>query len=216
MISRRRFVKNAAIIGAGITAFPFVFIRKSNAAWARKTAIHPNVDNLRVVGITDPGMTNGLEPKASWFRQNELVKQKAVWENIDRLACTLTKSGDPVKAWETIFVRPPRKPWSETVVAIKTNNIGVQHTRSAVMSKICHTLVDIIGVKPGNIHIYDACHGSDMRKDTPFADLPDGCRIEDRWGGSNTYTKIARPWKGGEDKSECLKYLVDGKRGHPH
>ena len=209
MISRRRFVKNTAIMGAGITAFPFVFIRKSNAAWERKTVIHPNVDNLRVVGITDPGMTKGIDPKASWRRQNELVKQKAVWENIDRLACTLTKSGDPVKAWETIFIRPPRKPWSETVVAIKTNNIGVQHTRSAVMSKLCHTLT-LIGVKPGNIHIYDACHGGDMRKDTPFADLPDGCRIEGRWGGSNTYTKIPRPWKGGEDKSECVKYLVNG------
>jgi len=82
----------------------------------KKTVIHPNVDNLRVVGITDPGMTKGVEPKAPWSRQDELVKQKVVWENIDRLACTLTKSGDPVKAWETIFVRPlvspgPRRLW---------------------------------------------------------------------------------------------------------
>ena len=83
IISRRRFVKHAAIIGAGITAFPLVFIRRSRAAWARKTVIHPNVDNLRVVGITDPGMTKGVEPKASWSRQDELVKQKAVWENIE-------------------------------------------------------------------------------------------------------------------------------------
>ena len=210
MLSRRRFVKQAAIIGAGVTAFPFVFIRRSGAALARKTVIHPNVDNLRVAGITDPGMTKGDEPTASWARQNELVKQKVVWENIDRLACTLAKSGDPGKAWRTIFVRPPRKPWSETVVAIKTNNIGVQHTRSAVMSKICHTLTDTIGVKPGNIHIYDACHGSGMKQDTPFAGLLDGCRIEDRWGGSNAYTKIPSPWRGGEDKSECLKYLVNG------
>ena len=83
MISRRRFVKHAAVIGAGITAFPLVFIRRSRAAWARKTVIHPNVDNLRVVGITDPGMTKEVEPKASWSRQDELVKQKAVWENIE-------------------------------------------------------------------------------------------------------------------------------------
>ena len=207
MISRRRFVKHAAIIGAGITAFPFVFIRRSHAAWARKTVIHPNVDNLRVVGITDPGMTKGVDPKASWSRQDELVKQEVVWENIDRLACTLTKTGDPAKAWKTIFVRPPRKPWSETVVAVKTNHLGSQHTRSAVMSKICHALTDIIGVKPGNIHIYDASHGSNIRKNTPFAGLPDGCRIEDRWGGSNTYTKIPTPWWG---MSGCLKYLVNG------
>lgn len=210
MISRRRFVKNAAIIGAGVSAFPVVFIRRSHAAWARKTVVHPNVDNLRVVGITDPGMAKAVEPSPSWSRQDELVNQKVVWENIDRLACTLSKTGDPGEAWRAIFVRPPRKPWSETVVAIKTNNIGRQHTRSAVMSKICHTLTDTIGVKSSNIHIYDASHGSGMRQATPFAGLPEGCRIEDTWGGSTAYTKIPRPWKRGEDKSECLKYLVNG------
>ena len=30
--------------------------------------------DLRVVGITHPGMTKEVEPKASWFRQDELVK----------------------------------------------------------------------------------------------------------------------------------------------
>jgi hypothetical protein len=210
MISRRRFVKDTAIVGAGITAFPFIFVRRSQAAWAKKTVIHPNVDDMRVVGITDPGMTKASEPSASWSRQNELVNQKAVWENIDRLACTLTKTRDPGQAWRTIFVRPLHKPWSETIVAIKTNNIGVQHTRSAVMAGVCHALTDIIGVKPTNIHIYDACHGSDMSRETPFAGLPEGCRIEDKWGGSNTYAKIPKPWRGGEDRSECLKHLVNG------
>ena len=81
MISRRRFVKHTATLSAGITAFPLVFIQRSRAAWTRKTVIHRNVDNLRVVGFADPGMTRGVEPKASWFRQDELVKQKAVCEN---------------------------------------------------------------------------------------------------------------------------------------
>jgi len=211
MITRRRFVKDAALIGAGVTAFPFVFVRRSRAAWSKKTRIHPHIDNLRVVGITDAAMTKTQEPSAaSWSRQNTLVNPKQVSENMDRLACTLTKTRDPGEAWRTIFVRPPRKSWSETVVAIKTNNIGVQHTRSAVMSKVCHALTDVIGVKPGNIHIYDACHGSDLRTDTPFAGLPEGCRIENRWGGSNTYTTVSGPWRGGEDRSECLKHLVEG------
>ncbi|MDQ1336500.1 MAG: hypothetical protein QG552_3450 [Thermodesulfobacteriota bacterium] len=210
MISRRRFVKDTAIVGAGITAFPFVFVRPSQAAWAKKTIVHPNVDNLRVVGITDPGMTSDLEPSASWPRQNELINSKAVWENLDRLACTLAKTGDPGQAWRTIFVRPPQKSWSETVVAIKTNHIGVQHTRSAVMARVCHALTDVIGVKATNIHIYDACHGRNMSRDTPFSGLPEGCRIEDQWGASNAYTQVSKPWRGGEDKSECLKYLVNG------
>lgn len=211
MISRRKFIKNTVIVGAGMTAFPFVFVRRLAASWQEKTVIHPNVDNLRVVGITDPRMTKGLEPSArSWSRQNELVNQKLVWENMDRLVCSLTQTRDAGQAWRTLFVSPPGKPWSDTVVAIKTNHIGIQHTRNAVMSGVCRALTEIVGVKPHNIHIYDACHGGDMRRDTPFTDLPEGCRIEDRWGGSTTYAKISRPWRGGEDKAECLKYLVDG------
>jgi hypothetical protein len=36
-ISRRRFIKEAMISGAAITAAPTVFVRKAPAAWARKT-----------------------------------------------------------------------------------------------------------------------------------------------------------------------------------
>jgi hypothetical protein len=107
-------------------------------------------------------------------------------------------------------VKPPHKSWSDTVIAIKTNNISLQHTRSAVMAKICHTLTDSIGVKPSHIHIYDACHGSSISRNTPFEGLPNGCLIENTWGGSNTSTEVPAPWKNGDRKSECLKYLVNG------
>lgn len=168
------------------------------------------MDNLRVVGITDPSMTRAVEPASSWATQEELVIQKAVWENIDKLACGLTEMGNPSKAWQTIFLKPPGKSWSDTVVAIKTNHISRQHTRSAVMAKICSTLTEVMGVKPANIHIYDACHGRSISKKTPFSGLPDGCRIENTWGGSSTYTSIPKPWKGGIEKSECLEHLVRG------
>jgi hypothetical protein len=155
-------------------------------------------------------MTSSIEPSASWALQNKLVNSEAVWENMDKLACSLADVREPKEAWEAIFVKPPRKSWSDTVVAIKTNHISQQHTRSAVMAKICHTLTDTMGVKPGNIHIYDADDGGRMERDTPFAGLPEGCRIEGSWGGINTTTRVHAPWKDSGGESECLKHLVDG------
>ena len=109
----------------------------------------------------------------SWSRQDELVVGDVVWENMDKLASALVQTRNPEEAWRTIFIKPPRKSWSDTVVAIKTNNISQQHTRSAVMTKICHVLHNTLGVKPSNIHIYDACHGRNMLRDTPFEGLPE-------------------------------------------
>jgi len=147
-------------------------------------------------------------PGISWARQEELVNEKAVWENMDRLACGLVSSDKPGEAWKSIFVKPPRKPWSEAIFAIKTNHINQQHTRSAVISKVCRVAVDVLGAKPGNIHIYDACHGSSIKRETPFKNIPDGTRIENTWGGSNTPTVVPEPWDGGE--ANCLEHLVKG------
>lgn len=210
-ISRRRFLKKTIFMGAAITAFPAVIVGKGRqASYVGKTVVHPNVNNLRVVGITDNAMTKEYVPVSSWGRQDELVVSKVVWENIDRLACSLAETGNPGEAWRSIFIKPPRKSWSETVVAIKTNNISRQHTRSAVMAKICHTLSHILGVKPSNISIYDARHGATIKKNTPFFGLPKGCRIENKWGGSTALTAVPGPWKDGKGRSKCLKHLVDG------
>jgi hypothetical protein len=208
-LSRRNFLKSAALMGTAVSACPMILVPKARASWARKTVLHPNVDNLRVVGLTDPAMTKSIETGISWARQEELVNYKPVWENMDRLACALTEERNAEDAWRTIFVKPPRKAWSDTVVAIKTNHISQQHTRSAVMAKVCRALSDHCGVKPGNIHIYDACHGSEMAQETPFQMLPEGTRIEGRWGGSSARTTVSQPW--GDNKSaKCLEHLVNG------
>jgi hypothetical protein len=60
-ISRRRFIKTVVGTGAVITAFPQILLRKAQAAWSRGTVVHPNVDNLRVVGITDNKMTKSQD-----------------------------------------------------------------------------------------------------------------------------------------------------------
>lgn len=209
-ISRRSFMKKAAIAGAALAAGPTLFIPKSQAYWARKTAIHPAVDNLRVVGITDASMTKSIETNCSWARQEELVVAPRVWESMDRLACGLAETKNIEQAWKTIFIKPPRKPWSEAVIAIKTNQIAQQHTRSAVMSKVCHVLTGMLGVTASNIYIYDACHGGDIGAKAPFQGLPDGTIIANRWGGSNTATLVPRPWQDGQSESKCLEHLVKG------
>ena len=164
-INRRQFMKKTVIMGAAATAFPTIIAKKSRAKSIDKLVVHPDVDNLRVVGITDSNMTIDNAAVSSWGHQEKLVAKEVVWENVDRLACSLVETEDPGNAWRSIFVKPPGKSWTDTVVAIKTNNISRQHTRSAVMAKICHALTDILAVKPSNIHIYDACHGGSISKD---------------------------------------------------
>lgn len=207
-ISRRSFIKKTVATGVGISAFPMIFIPKARAHWAPKTIIHPNVNSLRVVGVTDSRMTlRAKNIPQGWTGQEKLVNKKAVLENIDKMACGLVDTRNPEEAWRAIFVKPPLKSWSDTVVAIKTNCIGHQHTRSAVMAKICHVLTDILGVKPYNIHIYDGQHGYSM-VGTPFQGLPQGTRLERDWGGFTMSTSVPPPWRG--NSSICIEHLVSG------
>lgn len=208
-ISRRNFLKKT-LLAASITSVPFFLKGQSAASWAKGTPVHPHIDNRRVVGIMDSKMTRDLQPISSWSLQEKLVLKEVVWENLDKLACALTNTDNPQKAWSTIFIKPPRKSWSETVIAIKTNNIALQHTRSAVISKVCHSLVQICQAKPGNIHIYDGIHGGSMAQNTPFADLPPGVKIENDWGGLAALTSVPEPWPRSSRKVKCLQYLVEG------
>lgn len=207
-ISRRTFIRTTVAAGIGITAFPMIFIPKATARWAPGTTIHPNIDPLRVVGITDEAMTRRTEyiPQ-TWAEQDKLVNARAVQDNLDKLACGLVDTRKTEEAWRAIFIKPPAKSWSDTIVAIKTNCLGVQHTRSAVMAGICHALTDIIGVRAYNIHIYDASHGHTMDA-TPFEGLPEGVKLEGEWGGSRTATAVPPPWTGG--RSDCVGGLVSG------
>ncbi len=209
-ISRRQFIQKTVLAGAVLAAAPTILVPSARAAWERKSIVHPNVNNLRVVGITDPKMTRGIQAVSSWSLQEKMVVKDAVGENMDRLACGLTETGNPEDAWRAIFIRPPRKSWSDTVVAIKTNNISLQHTRSAVMSKVCRVFTGLLGVRGANIHIYDAVHGGSMKQNTPFAGLPEGVKIEDKWGGLGAEVSVPPPWGDGRRTTRCLRHLADG------
>lgn len=212
IFSRRRFLQGAIGVGAAVGAHSvlgrLVLGAASQPATAPRNVVHPNIDDLRVVGLADPRMTTAQEVRSNWAKQEQLVNSKAVGENIHRLACTLSQEKDEAKAWKAIFVKPPKKSWQETVVAIKTNNIAQQHTHSALMKTVCQALTDVLGVKPGNIHIYDACHGGDMTRKTPFRELPEGVRVEGKWGGSKVNVPVGKPYTG--KQSACVKPLTDG------
>jgi hypothetical protein len=207
-VSRRDFIKKTVVTGAGVTAFPMIFIPKAKAHWAPQTRVHPNVDNLRVVGITDPKMTNRVEKvPRSWIEQEKLVNDLVVGENMDKLACGLVDNRSPEEAWKAIFIKPPLKSWLDTVIAIKTNCLGRQHTHSAIMARLCHVLTDILGADPYNIHIYDAHHGGRMAG-TPFKGLPEGVDLAGDWDRITAITSVPPPWQG--KRSKCMGPLVFG------
>ncbi len=210
-VSRRSFLKTSIAGAAVFGVAPHLFLPKSAAGLREGTGSHPNVDGLRVAGVHDPGMTREVVPVCPWTHQEKLVVGRAVEENMDRMAMALTGENRIRDAWKAILLKPPGKAWSDVVVAIKTNNIARQHTRSAVMAKVCRVLVEELNVRPGRVCIYDGKHGADLAEKTPFAGLPEGCRIVGQWGGLNTPVPIPSPWRGGGKKADCLTNLASGE-----
>ncbi len=210
-VSRRGFLKHSVAGAAVFGVAPHLFLPKSAAGLHEGTGTHPNIDGRRVVGVHDPGMTREVVPVCPWTHQEKLVDSRAVMENMDRMAMALSGEKQIRDAWRAIFLKPPGKAWSDVVVAIKTNNIARQHTRGAVMAKMCRVLVEEMNIKANHIRIYDGKHGADLAEKTPFAGLPEGIRIVGKWGGIQTPVPVPSPWKGGDKKTDCLANLATGE-----
>ncbi len=210
-VSRRWFVGSTAA-GALSLGVPYLTQAAGRTVdYAKGTSVHPNIDERRVVGVHDQGMTEGDQGRLSWEQQEKRVNWATVHENMDRMACALAGEKEPERAWEAIFLVPPQKSASQTTVAIKSNHQGVQRARSAVVSKLCHVLTDIVGVSGPNIVIYDACHGSGMAKNTAFRKLPEGVNLANRWGGFSRKVRIPSPYMDGSRRRKCLGPLARGK-----
>jgi hypothetical protein len=65
-------------------------------------------------------------------------------------------------------------------------------------------------VSPQNVTIYDAKHGGNMSRSTPFKGLPDGVRVADKWGGFSAKTTVPAPYLDGNAERSCLEHLVNG------
>lgn len=208
-LSRRGFLKTTAVGALAFSAAPMFLSTRTAAAYEPGGKIHPNIDPLRVVGVQDSAMTTGQSVDTAWSVRDPLVAADVVSENMDRMAMKLTGDKRAADAWKAVFIKPAGKEWGDVVVAIKTNQIAQQHTRSAVMAKVCNVLVDEIGVKPGNIHVYDAKHGGSMPRN-PWTGLPEGIRLESQWGGIDTSVPVPGPWRDGSGSSECNGHLARG------
>ncbi|MHC4592078.1 MAG: hypothetical protein ACYS8L_05210 [Planctomycetota bacterium] len=221
---RRRFLKAAA--GAlAVSAVPTIVIPRRVEAYQPGGKIHPNIGPLRVVGLTDARMTAAPRLTAPWQETDPLVASDAVRENMDKLAMALAEEGNAADAWKKIFVKPAGRSWPDVVVGIKTNQTGYMRSSVPVMSKVCHVLTDIVGVRAPNIHIYDACTGGDggwgsagvsnsIRLENRYADLPEGVHLADRWGGVMSYrTAVPEPYMDGEQRLGCLAHLVANRVG---
>ena len=207
-ISRRDFLKGVAA-GAAVASFaPMVLIPKGIEAYEGGSSLHPHINPLRVVGIHDPKMTVGAEKVSTWKQQERMLNAEVIANNMDKLASALAGERNLTDAWKKIFIKPPKKSWSDAVIAIKKNFIASQRSRSAVLQKVCRVLTDNLGVKGSNIYVYDACHGAAMSKWQPACELPAGINIAGQWGSYNTKTIVPEPWKDGKGEARCLDHLV--------
>ena len=210
-ISRRDFLRSAAVGAAVFGVAPAVLIPRRIEAFEGGASVHPNIDCLRVVGIHDAAMTKDVLEKSTWVQQEKLLNSEAVANNLDKLASALADEKRSADAWKKIFIKPAAKSWSDTVVAIKVNFIAQQRTRSAVLQKICRVLVDDVGVKATNIFVYDGCHGAAMAQWKPANEPPAGVNLANQWGSYNIKTAVPAPWKDGKNQARCLNHLADGK-----
>ena len=118
-ITRRRFLKGSLAGAAAFGMAPTLFLPRFAPSLEGWEDPHPNVNGLKVVGVHDPEMTTEILAVTPWRKQQELVAAEVVEANIDRMACALTGEAKAKDAWKAIFVKPPKKGWSDTVVAIK-------------------------------------------------------------------------------------------------
>lgn len=207
-VSRRGFLKSTVIGAAALGLGPTILIPRRLEAYALGEPTHPNISPLRVVGLHDPKMTTDVLEASTWQQQEQLLQADVVAENLDRMACALAQEKNVTDAWKAIFLKPAKKSWSDTVVAVKVNCIAKQRTRSAVLYKVIRTLTDVAGVKGENIFVYDACHGNSMSKWDVAQNLPNGAQAVAKWGGSGESAAVGKPWKDGSQKANCLGQLV--------
>jgi hypothetical protein len=219
-MSRRWFLRATAAGALALGAAPAIITAPRAEAYQPGGRIHPNIDPLRVVGLTDARMTTAPKLTAPWQQTDPLVASDAVRENMDKLAMALAEERNVADAWKKIFVKPAGKSWADVVVAIKANQVGYMRSSAPVMNKVCHVLTDIIGVRAPNIHIYDACTGGDggwgsegisnsIRLENRYSDLPAGVHLADRWGGFASYrATVPEPYMDGKQRRGCLAHLV--------
>jgi len=210
--SRREFITKAALgTGGIIVATSPVFSKDDpvNHVYVPRMPVNPDIDNLRVVCGTNPGMVK--KDPSSWDMagQNDPVDAMQVEKTLDAMAVSLSKKTDAPEAWKTIFRKPENKTWAQVKAAIKVNCIGKNHPRLAVVNKLCVELKRL-GVMNQNLYIYDGTHDAAAFY-LPYVKngLPAGIIVSEKNKEMNGTIKIAIPEKG-NGTYQCTRMVGDG------
>ncbi|MDD5674703.1 MAG: DUF362 domain-containing protein [Chitinivibrionales bacterium] len=216
---RRKFLKTAGL-GAGAAAIGALPIAGAEAAapgWQNGMAINPGIPNTRVVSCKDSAMVNktcaqfiGFEDMSPTSGQNFFVNAVKVQANLDELAKSLAQKSSAAEAWAAIFQKPAAKKWKEVKAAIKVNCIAQNHSRVAIVDKICRQL-NALGIPYGNIIIFDGRHDARSGKYEKFLGkgLPKDVIVSkgnDALGGMQD-AAIPAPDAG---SYACTKHIADG------
>jgi hypothetical protein len=212
-INRRNFVKTTLISAGGLLAAGQSSFSKPDGtkqAYVPRMAVNPKIDNLRVVCGVNKAMISSDPAGWEMMDQNKIINNAEVERTLDVLAVSLSKTGTADDAWKTIFRKPDNKNWDSVKVAIKVNCIGKNHPRLAVVNKCC-TELNKLGVKFGNIYIYDGTHNAGPLY-SPFIGngLPDGVIIGEKSDALGGTVELEIPEKGGFKSYKCTKMIADG------
>ncbi len=202
-VSRRSFIRSSAAAAAGLSVVGGARTGRASpagVAWTDRMAINPDIDNRRVVSMKDPAMVKQdcpmLDFQSMTVQNSESVVDKAVIQaNLDTIAMALAVRSTPGEAWATIFRKPASKAWSEVRVVIKTNALGENHPRVAVIDKVCQVLHSF-GVPFANMTLYDAGRNcinlySSLVGRTDSLGLPAGITVQGR--GNNVDGTVTIP-----------------------
>jgi hypothetical protein len=179
--TRRSFIKSSAAGTAGLVLAPT--ISRSIAAvsqqmvWQDKMPVNPAISNMRVVCCHDPEMVTRNPSQIGVFSStNDVIDAAIVSRNMDQMAMLLAQQSTPEDSWKTIF--RSGKPWNQTKAAIKINGVMSNLARAAVVKKITEVMVDLLGMQPTNIVVYDG-HGNAAGNDkyTPYGSPTDPSKI---------------------------------------
>ena len=161
--SRRNFLKASAAGAAGImiAGTRKKALAQNGSPWPATgyMQINPNIDNCRVVCLTDPSMLKRQTYTEFVDANNNAIDQAKVKANIDKMACCLARKNTAAEAWPLIFRKPTAKTWAQVKVAIKTNANYHYSPCVGVIGKLCEVL-NGFGVPYANITLYDGGNAS--------------------------------------------------------
>jgi len=154
---RRTFLKTSAVGAAGalvtVGAVPDALAQETSS-WPATgyLQINPNIDNCRVVYVTDPAFIT----KIGWTNWTDVNTNKLDFAKIkaaiDKMAMCLAKKATAHEAWATIFRKPTSKAWAQVKVAMKVNACGDLGPNAGAVGKLCEAIISV-GALPANIGV---------------------------------------------------------------